>query len=460
MSSSFWKASRGRRRDDEAPVDSRSAPEGLDRDTQGLVQRIAQQASLLGRDAAQTRGALEDTQQVVQAQVAAMQGLMGQLDDVVRAQDTIVQATSASLQAVEQARGAVGQVEREVNGIVLVLEEVSRAAEGIGQIALQTRLVAFNASVEAHRAGAAGLGFGVVADAVKDLATRVETASRAIQGTLLQLNERIDRFARETLQDGSSAGTPGSQASLHGAFAAVETAVRDIDQASQVSRDSCLQGRTRGEQLANDMRHAMVGLDEATGCSDRFLSMSEHMIQDLAHCGCVTSDTPYIEAVQSGARAIADLLETALARQAIALDLLFSEHYTPVRGCEPAQFSHPINALTDRLFPEVQEPLLSQLPGVVFCMAVDRNGYVSTHNRKYCQPFRNDPVWNAAHSRWRRLFNDRTGLASARNEAPFLLQTYRRDMGGGRFELLKEVSAPIQVQGRHWGGLRLAFRFS
>jgi methyl-accepting chemotaxis protein len=32
-------------------------------------------------------------------------------------------------------------------------------------------------------------------------------------------------------------------------------------------------------------------------------------------------------------------------------------------------------------------------------------------------------------------------------------------MGGGRFVLMKEVSAPIEVLGRHWGGLRLAYQF-
>jgi methyl-accepting chemotaxis protein len=38
------------------------------------------------------------------------------------------------------------------------------------------------------------------------------------------------------------------------------------------------------------------------------------------------------------------------------------------------------------------------------------------------------------------------------------LQTYRRDMGGGQFVLMKDISAPITVNGRHWGGLRLAIR--
>jgi hypothetical protein len=38
-------------------------------------------------------------------------------------------------------------------------------------------------------------------------------------------------------------------------------------------------------------------------------------------------------------------------------------------------------------------------------------------------------------------------------------KTYRRDMGGGHFIVMKEAAAPITVDGRHWGGLRLAFKF-
>ena len=103
--------------------------------------------------------------------------------------------------------------------------------------------------------------------------------------------------------------------------------------------------------------------------------------------------------------------------------------------------------------------MLSLSPKVVFCIAADRNGYIATHNKKYCHPQRGDVAWDTANSRYRRVFNDRTGLASARNQRPFLLQTYRRDMGGGNFVVMKEAAAPITVAGRHWGGLRLAFHF-
>jgi len=114
---------------------------------------------------------------------------------------------------------------------------------------------------------------------------------------------------------------------------------------------------------------------------------------------------------------------------------------------------------TDRLLPQIQERTLQLSPKVVFCAAVDRNGYLPTHNLKFSKPQGADPVWNAANCRNRRIFDDRTGLAAGRNQRRFLLQTYRRDMGGGNLVLMKDLSAPIRVDGRHWGGLRLAYQF-
>jgi methyl-accepting chemotaxis protein len=69
-----------------------------------------------------------------------------------------------------------------------------------------------------------------------------------------------------------------------------------------------------------------------------------------------------------------------------------------------------------------------------------------------------DPVWNRAHSRYRTIFNDRTGLNASLNTKPVLVQAYRRDMSGDKFALMKDSSAPIVVNGRHWGGLRMAYR--
>jgi len=37
------------------------------------------------------------------------------------------------------------------------------------------------------------------------------------------------------------------------------------------------------------------------------------------------------------------------------------------------------------------------------------------------------------------------------------VQTYRRKMSAGTFVMMKDVSAPILVRGRHWGGFRIGY---
>ena len=422
-----------------------------------VIKNMAKSMSSVGGAAAEVRGALEDTQRVSLAQADAMSALGGQLKQVRGAQDAIGQATQQTGDAVHRARTALGLVGDEVGGIVLTLRQVSDAASDITRIALQTRLVAFNAAVEAKRAGEAGRSFSVVADAVKALAGQVESSSKAIFGAVAALDERVGRFSRELR---SEANQGLQKSAIHQAFADVEGDVQHIKTSAAQSAQTMLALNGQAELLGREMQQAMTGLKTAFASSDRFLKMSEGLIEQIAETGVEVEDSPYIRGAQQAAGEIAALLEQAVAANTISVAQLFDEQYRPVAGTNPAQHLTAFNGLADRLFPAVQEPLLALSSKVVFCIAVDRNGYVPAHNKSYCNPQRpGDLVWNTANSRYRRIFNDRTGLASARNQRPFLLQTYRRDMGGGKYVLLKEASAPIAVGGRHWGGLRLAFSF-
>jgi methyl-accepting chemotaxis protein len=446
---------RGLRTESAPPAPTTLEPVAPTFDGSALVQQVARQASTIGREAAQARGVIEDTQKLVVRQIESLTELTDHLAHVTQAQAQIGGATATSLDAVANARRVARDVAAEVAGIVTVLHQVSAAAHDITQIALQTRLVAFNASVEAKRAGEAGRGFGVVADAVKDLAGRVEVSSKTIMGTLSQLDTRIEAFSADIRLDEGAPPTRG----IHLAFAQVEDGVSRISDAARLSRETVDAVNDRTGALGQEMQVAMVSLDDALRCSEGFLAVSEQLIDELAGCGAETEDTPYIQAAQSVADRIGQAFEAALAAGRIAEADLFDAQYQPIARTHPPQHLARHTGLSDELLPAIQEPMLSFSDKVVFCIATDRNGYVATHNRQYCQPQRGDLAWDTAHSRYRRIFNDRTGLASARNERPFLLQTYRRDMGAGQYVLLKEVAAPIRVGGRHWGGLRLAYRF-
>jgi methyl-accepting chemotaxis protein len=425
-------------------------------DAARIVGAISERASNLGREAAEVRGVLDDTQKVASTQAAAVKALAQQLQQVVNAQAGIALEVEQGLKSVAQVGDAVQAVGSEVSGIVDTLHQVSDAALQITQVALQTRLVAFNASVEAKRAGEAGRGFAVVADAVKDLAGKVEASSKAIMGTVSLLDSRIDALSREVRREGSA----DQQGAVHRALGVVQEGVLRIQRASESSRDVCSGLDGQMGVIEGEMRRTTTALDSALKRTETFLRISEGLIESVAECGIETPDTPYIRAAQQAAGQISKLLEDAVRTQSISLQDLFDDNYIAVPGSDPAQHLTRFCAVADRLFPQVQEKALSLSDKVVYCIAVDRNGYVACHNQQYNQAQRaDDTVWNAAHCRNRRIFNDRTGLASARNQRAFLLQTYRRDMGGGQFVLMKEAAAPIAVNGRHWGGLRLAFKF-
>jgi len=439
-----------------APHDAASADAGV----HALAQTLQRDTSGLGLEAAQLRGTLEDSAAVAERQVGTLTELVQRAQQIGQAQSHIRSETQLSQQALQRARDSVEHVGSEVTGVVSTLHQVSEAARQITQVALQTRLVAFNASVEAKRAGDAGLGFGVVADAVKDLSTQVESISKAIMGTVATLDQRIQSLAADLSTSADQRSGKGGERQVHQALLGVEAAVQRIVSAAESSAELSGDINQQVSRMAQEVQQTRDVLGTATRRSEAVLGVSERLMELIATCGVETSDTPYIQLAQQVAGQIAQALNDAVAQGRLTQAQLFDERYQAIPGSQPQQHTAAFNELTDALFPTFQEAALKALPQIVFCIAADRNGYISTHNRAYCQAQRpGDVAWNTAHSRWRRIFNDRTGLASARNTRPFLLQTYRRDMGGGNFVLLKEASAPIQVGGRHWGGLRLAYRF-
>jgi methyl-accepting chemotaxis protein len=443
--------------DDAADADATAVNDESSGDRGVALRTIATQAGLIGREAAEVRGMLDDSIKAGNRTARSAQAIGQQVAGVLQAQQAIEKAGETGLASVDRARVAVQAIGDEVAQIVGTLRNVSDAAGAIRQIALQTRLVAFNASVEAKRAGEAGRGFAVVADAVKDLAAKVEASSKQIVATVGDLNGRIDALAREIQHDEKISAA--EQGQFHQALADVRGAVDQVLGGARASRDTCAALDDGIAGMAREIGQTERVLERALNRSDSFLRVSEQLLELTANCGIETGDSPFIRAAQDAARRLSAMLEDALATRTIAEADLWDENYQPIPGTNPPQHTTRFCATADRLFPAVQEAVLGLSDKVVFCIAADRNGYIATHNAKYNHPQRGDVDWDTANSRYRRIFNDRTGLASARNTRPFLLQTYRRDMGGGNFIVMKEAAAPIVVNGRHWGGLRLAFKF-
>jgi methyl-accepting chemotaxis protein len=191
----------------------------------------------------------------------------------------------------------------------------------------------------------------------------------------------------------------------------------------------------------------------------------------------MTADTAFIEKVEDKLWSIHDentefvtrameagtllckMFEQAIASGAISADAVFDTNYIEIQGTNPVQHRTRILDWADRALTPFQEAFLAKDPRMVFCVAIDRNGYLPVHNKIYSHPQRpGDVAWNTANCRNRRIFNDTAGLTAGRNQRTYLIQSYARDMGGGNTVMMREIDVPIRVNGKHWGGFRTAYK--
>jgi len=146
-------------------------------------------------------------------------------------------------------------------------------------------------------------------------------------------------------------------------------------------------------------------------------------------------------------------LAQALASGALTEQALWDEKYEPAPGTNPQKFRTAFAEFVKSRIQPIEDAWLGKSELYRYVLLVDRNGYAAAHNSVFDRPLTGDYATDLAGNRSMRLFNDPVGLAAAQNTNPYLLQVYARDTG----EIMQELSRPVNVGGRHWGAVRLAF---
>jgi methyl-accepting chemotaxis protein len=338
--------------------------------------------------------------------------------------------------AVEQQNASTGELSRSAGTVAAFVADVARSAVTIEQ--------------EALAASAVSSAAGHSAQAIDRLFTRVLVVLRGNELGDRRHHPRMPIALRATVRHRGKLFHARTVDISRGGF--LLGPIEGLDAAVGAMLD--LEVERLGRVAVRVVGQSALGHHlQVADASDELLAQLDELIAAFAR----ENDT-LIKATQTAAREIEDAIEAAVRQGRLSQDDLFDTCYQPVPDSAPQQFLTRATVALETILMPIQERWLASDGRIAFCAAVDRNGYLPVHNRKYSQPQRpGDLAWNTANSRNRRIFDDRAGLSAGRNTHPFLVQSYARDLGGGKTVLMKEVDAPIRVKGRQWGGLRMAY---
>jgi len=353
----------------------------------------------------------------------------------------------AQVQSIAEAMLELGENSQKIGGIIDIIDEISD----------QTNLLSLNAAIEAAGAGEAGKRFSIVANEVRRLADRTADATNQVKALIVQIQQATNSTIMLTEEGSKGVDAASSLVSnisealekITNAVAETTNAASEIKlmtqqqtTASEQMTETIVEVRDVAVQVATSSQETTQSISELTSLAERLQDLVDDSLRDKGRGAALT-----------GARELERILNEAVDKGRFSLDEIFDEDYKPIPNTNPQKYHTCYDTYLDENITDLLDKFLDN-DMVVFAVLVDRNGYLPTHNSKFTQPLTGDFETDLAGNRTKRIFNHDVGIKAAQNTGDVLTQIYERDTG----EKMWDISAPVYVKGKHWGGFRIGYQ--
>lgn len=456
-------------------------------DDAALIRRLANRAGAVSLEVADVSDNINSISGRLSSQAASLASLDKTATEMAQSSDRIYQSADAvrdaSICAQNQLTTSKAKVSDALQSITFLIDttdritsmtlgldealcKVDKVTAQISAIARQTNLLALNAKIEASRAGTLGAGFAVVAQEVKELSSQTTNAAAEVSSTIAELSTHLGNLSalartghNRADEARKAAGSIAEAYEVVGqSTIAMDVQTQQIAEAAVGISERCGNVASGISELSHDIFLCDQDLKNASARTERLLGMSEEVIGISGSLSVETFDTILIREAKTSAVEIGKLLTDAIDQKTFSNEALFDDKYEPIKGTNPIQYQTRTVSFIEQFGQPIMDRIASSDARIVAAGISDRNGYLAAGTKPMSQPQRpNDVQWNEANSRNKRLYTNRPAARACASTAPFLLQTYRREVSG-KPELLKDASAPIWVGGRIWGAIRIIYR--
>ncbi|MBI3755937.1 MAG: MCP four helix bundle domain-containing protein [Deltaproteobacteria bacterium] len=196
------------------------------------------------------------------------------------------------VKSVELTHAGMEKIKESVNSLAMVIDELGRRSKEIGKIvnviddvAMETNLLALNATILAAQAGEHGKGFNVVADEIRELSERTAASTREITGIVSGIQGEIERAA-SSVEEGMAKVVEGEKLStettlvlkgITGRFKAFQDMSLEISKATQEQASGSKQVTQNIETITNTIHQMARATQEQSQGAGQIVKAVEKM---------------------------------------------------------------------------------------------------------------------------------------------------------------------------------------